>query len=167
MKFTKQLNSLSEIEFNSIFGNVFEKSEWIASKVFKQKPFKNIDDLIDKMLNLYRNCTNEKIIKILNLHPELAIEKTLSNFSLKEQTEARLNSCTEEELHEFKRLNNDYKNKFKFPFIIAVKGKSKKEILNNFKKRVNNDYEVEFIEAKSQVIKIAMFRLDEIKKRFV
>ena len=162
MKFTKQLNSLSEIEFNSIFGNVFEKSEWIASKVFKQKPFKNIDDLIDKMLNLYRNCTNEKIIKILNLHPELAIEKTLSNFSLKEQTEARLNSCTEEELNEFKRLNNDYKKKFKFPFIIAVKGRNKNQILDNFRKRIKNDYEIEFNEAKSQVKKIALFRLNEV-----
>ena len=67
-------------------------------------------------------------------------------------------------LLEIKKLNLDYERKFKFPFIIAVKGKNKNEILNNFKKRISNNYEIEFNEAKSQVKKIALFRLNKVLK---
>ena len=162
MKFTKNLNSLSENEFISIFGSVFEKSEWIANDTFKKKPFKNSKDLIDKMINTYSNSSNEKILKIFNLHPKLAIEKRLTNFSSKEQTDAKLNTCTKDELIEFEKLNFDYEKKFNFPFIIAVKGKNKEDILNNFRERINNDYQKEFTEAKTQVKKIALFRLNEI-----
>jgi OHCU decarboxylase len=162
MKFTKNLNSLSENEFISIFGSVFEKSEWIASDTFKKKPFKNSKDLMDKMINTYSNTSNEKILKIFNLHPKLAIEKKLTNFSSKEQSDAKLNNCTKDELIEFEKLNFDYEKKFNFPFIIAVKGKNKEDILNNFRERINNDYQKEFTEAKTQVKKIALFRLNEI-----
>jgi len=165
MKFTKKLNSLSETDFMSIFGTVFEKSEWIANEVFKQKPFKNSEDLVEKMMNIYNNCSKEKVVEIFNLHPKLAVEKKLTNFSSKEQIGAELNICTKEELSEFEKLNLDYEKKFKFPFIIAVKGKNKNEILKNFRKRINNDYETEFKEAKSQVMKIALFRLNEIKNK--
>ena len=63
---------------------------------------------------------------------------------------------------EFEKLNFDYEKKFNFPFIIAVKGKNKEDILNNFRERINNDYQKEFTEAKTQVKKIALFRLNEI-----
>ena len=162
MKLTKDLNLLSENEFMSKFGTIFEKSEWIASETFKQKPFENYQDLINKMINIYNACSNEKIIKIFNLHPRLAIEKKLTSFSLKEQSDAELNSCTREELEEFEKLNLNYEKKFKFPFIIAVKGKSKNEILENFRIRIKNEYSVEFSEAKTQVRKIATLRLNKI-----
>ena len=64
IKITKNLNSLSEIEFTSIFGSVFEKSEWIANEAFKQKPFKNSQDLINKMVEIYNDCSKEKVVKI-------------------------------------------------------------------------------------------------------
>tara|TARA_Y100000741_G_scaffold194699_1_gene148001 strand:+ start:1833 stop:2333 length:501 start_codon:yes stop_codon:yes gene_type:complete len=162
MKFTKNLNSLSENEFISIFGSVFEKSEWIANQAFRLKPFKDKEDLMNKMTNIYENSSTEKIVEIFNLHPKLAIEKKLTNFSSNEQAEAKLDKCTKEELLEFENLNLDYEKKFKFPFIIAVKGKDKNNILNNFRIRIQNDYHTEFNEAKSQVKKIALFRLNEI-----
>ena len=162
MKFTKKLNSLSENEFVSIFGNVFEKSDWIANETFRLKPFKNEEDLVNKMTNIYENCSDEKILKIFNLHPKLAIEKKLTNFSSKEQTGAELDKCTKDELLEFENLNLEYEKKFKFPFIIAVKGKNKNNILINFRERIQNDYTTEFVEAKSQVKMIALFRLNEI-----
>ena len=83
MKVTKNLNALSEIEFLSIFGSIFEKSEWIASKTYQLKPFNDQEDLIHKMMKIYNNCSKEKIVEILNLHPKLAIEKKLTKFSLK------------------------------------------------------------------------------------
>ena len=162
MKFTKKLNSLSENEFVSIFGNVFERSDWIANEAFRLKPFKNEEDLVNKMTNIYESCSDEEILKIFNLHPKLAIEKKLTNFSSKEQTGAELDKCTKDELLEFENLNLDYEKKFKFPFITAVKGKDKNNILINFRKRIQNNYTTEFFEAKLQVKKIALFRLNEI-----
>ena len=162
MKFEKDINKINENEFTAIFGSVFEKSEWIAAETFKLKPFKNSQDLIDKMIKIYETCSIDKITKILNLHPKLAIEKKLTSFSSKEQTGAKLDQCSKEELDEFNQLNLDYEKKFQFPFIIAVKGKNKNEILENFRSRINNDYVKEFQEAKKQVIKIALFRLNEI-----
>ena len=114
------------------------------------------------MINLFINSPKEKILKILNLHPKLAIEKKLTNFSANEQSRAKLNTCTKDELVEFEKLNYMYEKKFKFPFIIAVKGKNKADILSNFRSRVNNDYLTEFEEAKKQVSRIALFRLNEV-----
>ena len=131
MKIEKDLNTINENQFTSLFGSVFEKSEWIAIETFKKKPFKNSQDLINKMIRIYESCSIDQIIVILNLHPKLAIEKKLTSFSTKEQTGAELDKCSEEELAEFDRLNFDYEKKFKFPFIIAVKGKNKNEILEN------------------------------------
>ena len=162
MKIEKNLNTINENQFISLFGRVFEKSEWIAAETFKKKPFKNSQDLINKMIKIYESCTIDQIIVILNLHPKLAIEKKLTSFSTKEQTGAELDKCSQEELAEFDRLNLNYEKKYKFPFIIAVKGKNKNEILENFRGRINNDYEKEFQEAKKQVMKIALFRLNEI-----
>jgi len=164
MKLTKNINLLTKKEFLSIFGNIFEKSDWIADKVFNLKPFKNSKDLVIKMMNIYENTANEKIIKIFNLHPKLAIEEKLTSFSSKEQIGAKLNTCSKKELEEFEYLNKDYQKKFGFPFIIAVKGKNKNEILTNFRKRIKNDFGVEFKEAKTQVKRIASLRLDEILK---
>ena len=164
MKIEKDLNTINENQFTSLFGSVFEKSEWIAAETFKKKPFKNSQDLINKMIKVYESCSVDQIIVILNLHPKLAIEKKLTSFSTKEQTGAELDKCSDEELAEFNRLNFDYEKKFGFPFIIAVKGKNKNEILENFRGRINNDYEKEFQESKKQVAKIALFRLSEILK---
>ena len=160
----KKINSLDKSEFLSIFGNVFEKSKWISEKVFDKKPFKNLESFVSEIIGIYENSDNETILEILNLHPELAVEKKLTADSEVEQSKANLKQCTPEEFDEFKKLNTEYKKKFNFPFIIAVKGKNKNEILNYFRERINNSLEEEFLEAKKQVKKIATFRLEEIIK---
>ena len=88
----------------------------------------------------------------------------LTSDSLKEQSSVGLDRCTKEEFDEFKKLNNAYK-KFGFPFIIAIKGKTKTEILNNIKKRISSNPEVEFNEAVKQVKQIASFRLKELETK--
>jgi len=160
----KKINSLDKSEFLSIFGNVFEKSKWISEKVFDKKPFKNLDSFVSEIIGMYENSDNETILEILNLHPELAVEKKLTTDSEVEQSKANLKQCTPEEFDQFKKLNIEYKKKFNFPFIIAVKGKNKNEILNYFRERINNSLDEEFLEAKKQVKKIATFRLEEIIK---
>ena len=160
----KKINSLDKSEFLSIFGNVFEKSKWISEKVFDKKPFKNLESFNSEIIDIYENSDNKTILEILNLHPELAVEKKLTANSEVEQSKANLKQCTPEGFDEFKKLNTEYKKKFNFPFIIAVKGKNKNEILNYFRERINNSLEEEFLEAKKQVKKIATFRLEEIIK---
>ena len=160
----KKINSLDKSEFLSIFGNVFEKSKWISEKVFDKKPFKNLESFVSEIIGIYENSDNKTILEILNLHPELAVEKKLTADSEVEQSKANLKQCTPEEFDQFKKLNIEYKKKFNFPFIIAVKGKNKNEILNYFRERINNSLDEEFLEAKKQVKKIATFRLEEIIK---
>ena len=159
------INDLNKSDFLSIFGNVFEKTESVAEEAFETKPFKDFDDIIIKMLTIYENYKKDKILEILNAHPELAVAKKMTSESISEQASAKLNECSNEEYEEFKKLNIEYKRKFNFPFIIAVKGKDKYEILKNFRQRILNDVESEFLEAKKQVKKIATFRLNEINKK--
>jgi len=160
----EKINNLNKSDFLTIFGNVFEKSEWISEKVFDLRPFKNFEDLFSKIIGIYENSDKKIILKILNSHPELAAEKKLTMNSKNEQKNANLNECTNDEYNEFKKLNIEYKKKFDFPFIIAVKGKNKDEILNYFRGRIKNSLDEEFLEAKKQVKKIATFRLEEIIK---
>ena len=157
-------NKLNKSEFLSIFGNVFEKSEWIAEKCYDSKPYNNVQELVNKMMEVFENSIKEKHLKILNSHPDLAVKKKLTKESENEQANANLNQCTNEEFEEFNKLNEKYKKKFGFPFIIAVKGKNKNEILNIFRQRITNNINLEFEEAKKQVKKIATFRLSEIIK---
>ncbi len=162
MSLENDLNNLNRDKFLSLFGVIFEKTHWIAEKLFDNKPFNNKEDLIKKMFQIYETTQKNNILDILRSHPKLAIEKNLTKHSNEEQSGANLKNCTDEEYEEFKRLNYEYEKKFGFPFIIAVKGKDKIEILNNFRQRINNDIELEFREAKNQVKKIALFRLNEL-----
>jgi len=157
-----KINQLSKNDFIDIFGNVFEKTYWIADKAFNMKPYKNFNELLSTIIEIYENSSKEECLKIFNAHPKLAVEKKLTKDSQKEQDNANLTQCNNEEFNEFQNLNTEYIKKFGFPFIIAVKGKNKDEILINFRKRIKNKINLEFEEAKKQVKKIADFRLKEI-----
>ena len=165
-----KIEKLSKTEFTEVFGNIFENASWIAEKLYEQKPFKNFQDLSKKMISIFESSDNQNKLKILNSHPDLANKAKigyLTKDSNKEQSDVGLDRCSEEEFNEFKNLNLKYKNKFGFPFIIAVKGKNKLEILLNFKKRVLLDRKVEFDQAINQVKKIATLRLEELKNKFI
>ena len=162
-----KINNLPQTEFIKVFANIFENARWIAEELYNQKPFGNFEELSSKILNIFETAAKEKQLKILNAHPDLANKTKISLLtpdSLKEQTDAGLDQCTEEEFNEFKKLNDTYK-KFGFPFILAVRGKTKMEILNNFRKRISSDLEIEFDEAVKQVKQIADLRLKELNNK--
>jgi 2-oxo-4-hydroxy-4-carboxy-5-ureidoimidazoline decarboxylase len=164
-----KIDRLSETEFTEVFGNIFENASWIAEKLYAQKPFVNFNDLSDKMIAVFEKANNEKKLKILNSHPDLANKAKIGSLtpdSYKEQSKAGLDQCNEEEFNEFQNLNLKYKGKFGFPFIIAVKGRNRSDILANFKKRILSSKEIEFDEAVKQVKKIANLRLEELKIKF-
>ena len=163
-----KINKLSQTEFIKVFANIFENSIWIADELYKQKPFDHFEELSLKILDIFENASKKKQLIILNAHPDLADKTKISSLTLdsrREQTNVGLDQCTDEEFKEFKNLNEKYKKKFGFPFIYAVKNKSKNEILSNFRQRVSYDISVEFVEAKKQVKKIATLRLNEINKK--
>ena len=164
-----KINKLPQSKFIKLFANIFENTRWIAEELYKQKPFEDFNELSLKMMNIFEMSSKEKKLKILNNHPDLANKTKISSLtpdSSKEQKAAGLNQCTEEEFNEFKKLNDSYK-KFGFPFILAVKGQTKIEILNNFRKRISSNPEIEFDEAIKQVKQIASFRLKELNNKGV
>jgi len=161
-----KINKLSQSEFIKVFGNIFENAEWIAEELYNQKPFDNFEELSSKMLNIFETATKEKQLKILNAHPDLANKTKISLLtpdSLKEQASAGLDQCTEEEFDEYKHLNEQYKKKFGFPFILAVRGSDRQQVLENFRKRIDSGRDDEFAEALRQVHRIAWLRLQEIE----
>ena len=160
-----KINNLSQIKFNEIFANIFEKTKWIAERLYNQKPFNSFEDLCSKILEIFKTTSKENQLKIIRAHPDLADKTKISLLNIDSRTEqnrAGLDQCSEKEFREFKNLNNEYKKKFGFPFILAVEGKNKTEILNKFKKRILNSADDEFKEAISQVCKIANLRLNKI-----
>ena len=164
------INKLPETQFIKLFANIFENSQSIAGDLYKKKGdgFNDFDDLTKKMMDFFDNTTKEQKLKILNSHPDLANKTKVSSLtddSKKEQQNAGLDSCTKEEFDKFKKLNDLYKKKFNFPFILAVKGKNKNEILDNFKKRISFNPTTEFDEALKQVKQIASLRLKELNNK--
>ncbi len=162
-----KINKLSQSEFIKVFANIFENARWIAEELYKQKPFKDFNELSSKIMNIFDTSSKEKKLKILKDHPDLGDKTKISSLtadSQKEQKNAGLDMCTKEEFNEFKKLNNTYK-KYGFPFILAVEGKNKIEILNNFRKRINSEPQIEFEEAVNQVKKIASLRLKNLNNK--
>ena len=160
-----KINNLSQIKFNEIFANIFEKTKWIAERLYNQKPFNSFEDLCSKILEIFKTTSKENQLKIIRAHPDLADKTKISLLNIDSRTEqnrAGLNQCSEKEFREFKNLNNEYKKKFGFPFILAVGNKNKTEILNKFKKRILNSADDELKEAISQVCRIANLRLNKI-----
>jgi len=165
-----KIDKLTETEFNKIFGNIFENTSWISKKLYAQKPFKNFQDLSNKMISIFESASNQDKLKILNSHPDLANNTKigiLTQDSNQEQNNAGLDQCTEEEYNQFQNLNSEYKSKFGFPYILAVKGRKKSEILTNFKKRVLSNEKTEFNEGIVQVVQIANLRLENLKNKFI
>ena len=164
------INKLPEVQFIKLFANIFENSQFIAEALYKKRGdgFSNFEDLVQKIMNVFENTTKEQKLKILNAHPDLADKAkigSLTTDSKNEQSSVGLDKCTLEEFNEFKNLNFEYKKKFGFPFIFAVKNKSKLDILTSFRKRISYDINTEFEEAKKQVKKIASLRLKNLNNK--
>jgi OHCU decarboxylase len=165
-----KINKLPKSNFIKFFANIFESSKFIAEELYKKKgsSFSDFDSLSQKILDIFDNTTREQKLKILCSHPDLANKTKISSLtpdSKKEQQSVGLDSCSEEEYNEFEKLNDVYKKKFNFPFILAVKKKNKNEILESFRKRISSNLETEFAEAVKQVKQIAILRLEKLKNK--
>ena len=167
--FTLLSKKINKDKIIDILGSVYEHSSWVPERLisFDIKIIKNSDELFIKMKSIVECASNKEKLKLLCAHPELGnkLQKlnNLTYFSKLEQKSAGLDQCSDEEFDSLTRLNKEYRLKFDFPFIIAVKGLTKVNIIDEMKKRVENSYIQEFNTALNEVHKIAKIRLDDIK----
>ena len=161
------INELSQEIFINNFKNIFEKAVFIAEEAESKRPYQSKEHMINIFLSIFNSLDNESKIKIINHHPDLGkkikINSGLTKLSQEEQTLAGLSDCTEEEFKKFNEFNSAFKLKFNIPFIFAVRGKNKIDIINEFKLRLNNsDINSEIDISIEQVKRIALLRLEEL-----
>ena len=156
-------------QFLNAFGGVYEHSSWVAEDVFEDgltRGHDTIAGLHDALRNVVNDAGKEKQLTLLRAHPDLAgklaVSGKLTAESTTEQASAQLDKCTHEEFEEFQSLNDTYKARFQFPYILAVRDRNRQEILQNFRSRVNNSPDTEFADALKQVHRIALLRIESI-----
>jgi len=159
-------NDMDRGSFLRKFGGIYEHSAWVAEIVFDQKAHLDAikhTDLAGAMAQAVETASPEFQMALLRAHPDLAgklaVTGELTSDSTSEQASAGLNHCTPAEMESFTTLNTTYRKKFGFPYILAVRGRNRHEILENFQARVSNDVGQEFREALNQVHQIAKLRL--------
>lgn len=148
-------------DFVKKYGGIYEHSPWVAEACWNSSLS---GELQQPMRDAVENGGYDRQLALLRAHPDLG-EKldTLTPDSVSEQKGAGLNQCSPEEFAEFQQLNNAYKEKFGFPFIVAVKGMNRQDILARFRERIHNSVEAEFRTALDQVHRIAGFRLADLQ----
>lgn len=160
---------MSRDAFIDRFGGVFEHSAWVAEDAFDAGLPDDADDaagLHACMCRAFRAAPPERQMGVILAHPDLAgrlaLAGGLTADSTAEQKSAGLDSCTPDELKRFTLLNDAYKAKFAMPFIMAVKGSSKEQILSAFERRLHHSPEAERETALAQIERIARLRLDSM-----
>ena len=156
-----EINAMPPGAFVAAFGDVAEHSPWVAQQAAGARPFHSGDAMVAAFTGAVAAAPRQQQLALLRAHPDLAAKVKLTDDSRREQSNAGLNSLTEEELARFTQLNTLYKSNFGFPFILAVKDATKQRILESFEERVNNPAEVEFATAVSQVNRVLRFRIED------
>ncbi|MCY1508466.1 Uric acid degradation bifunctional protein [compost metagenome] len=162
-------SSLSREAFVETFADIYEHSPWVAEKAFDLGQDAQIDEingLHQRMADLLLSASHDVQLALINAHPDLAgkaaVRGELTEASTSEQAGAGIHQCTAEEFARFTELNDAYKAKFGFPFIMAVKGSNRHQILAAFEERIHNSPEAEFARALAEINKIALFRLQQM-----
>jgi OHCU decarboxylase len=160
-------STMSRGLFVELYGDVFERSAWIAEAAHQgglTAAQDSAEGLHAAMVQLLASATREQKLALVRAHPDLAGRLQLADLtedSQREQASAGLDSLSEEERDRFLALNDSYQEKFGFPFIMAVKGRSKEEILTAFEERLEHDPEQEFDTAVAEIETIALLRLKD------
>jgi len=160
-----ELNRMDEEAFTEALGGIFEHSPWVARGAWPARPFDSVEELHRAMVRVVRSAGAEKVLELARAHPDLAgsawLSGRLSEDSMREQAGAGLGRITPEQQEQFLDLNRRYRERFGFPFIVAVKGKTPEAILEAFAARLHNSPDAELETALAEIEKIAYFRLME------
>lgn len=155
-------STLGRVAFVARFGPVYEASPWVAEAVWPMAAVGALDDpdaMAQAMREAVDDAPREQRLALIRAHPQLAVASNMAPASAQEQRGAGLDQCSPEELAAFQRLNGAYLARFGFPFIVAVKGLSRGDILAAFAARLENDAETEFATAMAEIHRIAGFRI--------
>lgn len=155
------LNSMERAQFVSAIGWIFEHSPWVAERAWKMRPFKDTQALHHAMVEQVERSLPGEQTALLRAHPDLGTRARVSEASSAEQAGVGLDQLTLVEFERLRVLNEAYRDKFGFPFLFAVKGSTKHDILEALERRGQSTKEEEYLVALDQVYRIARFRLDD------
>jgi 2-oxo-4-hydroxy-4-carboxy-5-ureidoimidazoline decarboxylase len=157
------LNAIDRAAFAAALGAIFEHSPWVAEASWEARPFADTAALHRAMSETVMAASEEQKVALLRAHPDLAGKAAragdLTDHSRSEQAGAGLDSLSDDEYELFHGFNDAYREKFGFPFIIAVRRATKQIILDEFERRLALDRDSEIETALKQVCEIARFRL--------
>src|ERR1700732_797280 len=151
------LNSLDREGFVNAVGWVFEGSPWVAERAWSNRTLEDADSLHQAMVEPVEAASSEEQLALLRAHPDLGTRARVSVASGAEQAGAGLDHMTPPEFERLQRMNTQYRDKFGFPFLFAVKGSTKHDILRVLEQRLDDEPEQEYREALRQVYRIARF----------
>jgi 2-oxo-4-hydroxy-4-carboxy-5-ureidoimidazoline decarboxylase len=160
------LNAYGKADFVAHLANVFEYSPWIAEQAADARPFAGVNALFAAMKSVVERATEEKRLTLIKTHPDLA-NKTqraagLTAESHAEQNSVGLDRLSDAEFAAFERVNDAYRSKFGFPYIICVRRHTKDSILRDFERRLPNDAAAEINASIAEICRIAALRLDQL-----
>jgi 2-oxo-4-hydroxy-4-carboxy-5-ureidoimidazoline decarboxylase len=166
MTFTlAQLNACDRPAFASALGHLFEHSPWVAEDTWSRRPFRDAAHLHAELCATMRTAGTARQLALIQAHPDLAgrlaRENQLTAESTREQASAGLSRLTEAELAEFQELNDAYRRKFNFPFIICARLNAKDAIVAAMRARLANPPAAEHAAALAEIEKIAWLRLQD------
>lgn len=164
----RELNEMKQADFEKELSKIFNKAPWAISQASEKRPFIGFVDLYENLIGEVKKANKDMKMSAVMGHPVLACKSVradnIAANSLKEQTASGLNECTEAEVKLIQELNNKYKEKFGYHFMLAIKGYNKEEIIKELKLRTENTPEQEFDATMQQIYKITMLRLiDKVK----
>lgn len=161
-----ELGTLDEAAFVAALGGVFEHSPWVAQRAYAARPFASVDALHRAMTAEVERASDAERLALIRAHPELAgraaVRGELTAESTREQAGAGLAECSPDEFARLSDLNARYLARFRFPFILAVRGYDRAGIIDEFARRVDNDLDAELAESLAQIARIARFRLEAL-----
>ncbi len=154
-----EINQFSQAEFTEAFGEIFEQTPSIATKAWCDRPFEKLDDLYQSLVKVVKEFSIEQQLQLICAHPDLGSRLKMAESSVQEQSSVGLDRLSPEEFEMFQSLNQEYRDRFGFPFIIAVRNHTRASILEAFRARVKNDRSTEIQTAISEILEIGRFRL--------
>jgi 2-oxo-4-hydroxy-4-carboxy-5-ureidoimidazoline decarboxylase len=156
------LNGKGREDFTDAIGSAFEQSPWVACRGWEKRPFASLDELHAALTSVVDAASADEQLALLRAHPDLGTRAGMSTASEQEQTRAGLTGLSYDDRDRLATLNAAYTKKFGFPFIYAVKGATKQDILDALNRRLGSSREDEVAEALRQVYRIARFRLEAV-----
>lgn len=160
---------LARADFVARFSHVFEYSAWISEAAFDAglpADAATAEGLHRALCAVLRAAPRERKQALIEAHPDLAGRLAragrLTSDSIREQSSVGFDRLSDDEYERFTTLNAAYREKFGIPFIMAVKGQTKEDIVECFQRRIMNDAEAEFADALAQIERIALHRLKDI-----